>query len=714
MENTNKKAFTLVELIVVITILVILATIAFISLQWFSKYARNSTRASDLASINKVLSLYVTEKSEYPLPTDWKQVTYSWSEVWTQWTFWASVRKTIWTNANISEIVVDPLTGNEYTYSVLNTRREYQIAWVLEWENAQAFNNLNIWAPNTYAVDYSADYWTTIIKWNYNWSVLKIWTCSNMKVLAVPSIVAWDLSESKDLIDIINSKKLILNKSKTLPSSYRWTTKFLEKLPIKNIINIESILTYTWSCNNLRNEEIQYGFVENLRNAYNWTELKNNNLIKLVLTTSPTLNPDKVLYISQTIINRYIDYNLKIIANSKTPNIYTPDVFISTWDLWIDEWKTWTWILLLPFNWPNKDCNFTVDWWDWTTNIITDCDQEEMKHNYWKIWSFNVAISWNSIKGFGMKPTTHDNEDDWDKLIDIKQWWNVILSNWWFQFIGTNNIVKFSAFDTPNLNEINNLMWMFGLSTKFNWYINNWNVSSIENMSSMFRWANSFNKPLNDWNVSSVKNMSLMFLDASNFNQPLNKWNISNVTNTSWMFAGYLNWPNSFNQNISNWKTSSVLTMDSMFRWTTNFNQPLNDWNVSLVKNMHAMFYDSVKFNQDLNKWDTSNLETIKYMFAASNWKTMDFNGNISPWDTWKIAAMDNTFTNSTSFNKDISNWNIINVSEVDDMFRWAISFNQDLSNWNTKWENITVCSNFDKDATSWELSKPIFENCDY
>ncbi|MFK7780612.1 MAG: prepilin-type N-terminal cleavage/methylation domain-containing protein, partial [Candidatus Gracilibacteria bacterium] len=47
----NKKAFTLVELIVVITILAILGTIAFISLQGYSKSSRDSVRISDVSNM---------------------------------------------------------------------------------------------------------------------------------------------------------------------------------------------------------------------------------------------------------------------------------------------------------------------------------------------------------------------------------------------------------------------------------------------------------------------------------------------------------------------------------------------------------------------------------------------------------------------------------------------------------------------------------------
>ncbi len=53
--------FTLVELIVVITILVILGTIAFVSLSGFSGSARDSSRVSDLSLIGKGLDIHYTK-----------------------------------------------------------------------------------------------------------------------------------------------------------------------------------------------------------------------------------------------------------------------------------------------------------------------------------------------------------------------------------------------------------------------------------------------------------------------------------------------------------------------------------------------------------------------------------------------------------------------------------------------------------------------------
>lgn len=55
------SGFTLVELIVVITILAILGTIAFVSLWWYSSDARNTKRTSDLASIQSALTTSITQ-----------------------------------------------------------------------------------------------------------------------------------------------------------------------------------------------------------------------------------------------------------------------------------------------------------------------------------------------------------------------------------------------------------------------------------------------------------------------------------------------------------------------------------------------------------------------------------------------------------------------------------------------------------------------------
>ena len=61
----NRQGFTLVELIVVITILAILGTIGFLSLQGYSANARDSKRTADMRSISTAVSTKTTEGVKY-------------------------------------------------------------------------------------------------------------------------------------------------------------------------------------------------------------------------------------------------------------------------------------------------------------------------------------------------------------------------------------------------------------------------------------------------------------------------------------------------------------------------------------------------------------------------------------------------------------------------------------------------------------------------
>jgi prepilin-type N-terminal cleavage/methylation domain-containing protein len=61
----NLGAFTLVELIVVITILAILGTIAFISLQGYSQDAKNSKVSSDLRTLISAIETASAESNDF-------------------------------------------------------------------------------------------------------------------------------------------------------------------------------------------------------------------------------------------------------------------------------------------------------------------------------------------------------------------------------------------------------------------------------------------------------------------------------------------------------------------------------------------------------------------------------------------------------------------------------------------------------------------------
>lgn len=58
----NRRAFTIIEAIVVTVILAILWAISFIAFQWYNKGARDSIRLTDMSRIKSVLELTFTEK----------------------------------------------------------------------------------------------------------------------------------------------------------------------------------------------------------------------------------------------------------------------------------------------------------------------------------------------------------------------------------------------------------------------------------------------------------------------------------------------------------------------------------------------------------------------------------------------------------------------------------------------------------------------------
>ena len=96
----------------VVTILAILWTIAFISLQWYSKDARDSARLNDIKIIEKWFSLHKVKDSVLPSPDFPILVTASWVSLWQQGSVSTGVLVWIWQAWKI----IDPLDGSHYSY----------------------------------------------------------------------------------------------------------------------------------------------------------------------------------------------------------------------------------------------------------------------------------------------------------------------------------------------------------------------------------------------------------------------------------------------------------------------------------------------------------------------------------------------------------------------------------------------------------------------
>ena len=90
----KNKWFTLVELIVVVTILAVLATIWFVAYSWYLAWTRDTNRISQLKSISDWLEMYRT-KYDLPMPEDYVEIQSSGSVIAYQWYAWKNVLETI-------------------------------------------------------------------------------------------------------------------------------------------------------------------------------------------------------------------------------------------------------------------------------------------------------------------------------------------------------------------------------------------------------------------------------------------------------------------------------------------------------------------------------------------------------------------------------------------------------------------------------------------
>ena len=160
--SSNKKAFTLVELIVVITILAILWTIAFISLQWYSANARDSVRIANLTNMEKWLALIQAKDWMLPDPAwDTTTVTLSWSAIMTQWEITQTIAEQL---LKMSGDITDPINQSNPIYSTNIWKEKFQIALFLEAENLVTSHITN--------ATYAANWQTFITKWNKLWIIL--------------------------------------------------------------------------------------------------------------------------------------------------------------------------------------------------------------------------------------------------------------------------------------------------------------------------------------------------------------------------------------------------------------------------------------------------------------------------------------------------------------------------------------------------------------
>lgn len=144
-----KKWFTLVELVVVITIVSILSTIWFVAYTDYLKTVRDSNRAQQLSSIQDWLELYAV-KNQLPFPNNPINITYWASNIWIQW----SLNETILSFIQYNEWGTDPLSGEYFTYYITNDRKFSQLLGFFEESDSLS----QAWYPAYASTDYESSH----------------------------------------------------------------------------------------------------------------------------------------------------------------------------------------------------------------------------------------------------------------------------------------------------------------------------------------------------------------------------------------------------------------------------------------------------------------------------------------------------------------------------------------------------------------------------
>lgn len=152
---------------------------------------------------------------------------------------------------------------------------------------------------------------------------------------------------------------------------------------------------------------------------------------------------------------------------------------------------------------------------------------------------------------------------------------------------------------------------------------------------------------------------------------------------------------------------SNLTTLDEMFKNCINFNSDVSEWNTSNITSMSQTFEGCNTFNQDVSKWNVTNVTSMYNLFKNA----VKFDQDLTKWNTSSVVNMSGLFNNCSQFDSNLSQWIITNVTDVSYMFNNCGSFNQDISLWDVS--NITNMANmfngcvlFNSGLSTWNTFK--------
>lgn len=499
MQINNKSAFTLVELIVVITILAILGTIAFISLQWFSADARDSSRISDVNNIKKSLEFFNLATWIYPFPDNAENVTYSWTVVvWKQWTIWDTVTSQL--SRQLHEKPTDPSYETEYIYSTLEDGSKYEVMSVYESLAQNTIPLLN----NTYADTPS----TVRVDGTYNGLHVKTWNY----IIPTPSIIT-SLNPTGLDLDITTITSQVIAWGTNIPDI--WTDKITQSTWALTFLTFE---VYNWALDNNSSTWALLDAYNAIANTYIWSSVANIWIIKTLLTKST--DNEKITFTETVVLNT----TSSVAVTNNTPTYSctgnVPSLNVSTSN------NTW---LTANTAWQNTsswdDCYYECTGWytgancdvapppTWWRALDSNCDIEDI--TIWtQTWAWCNSTLWN---GFEFWQT---NADIWTSNYNWTVW-SCYDYNW-------NDTATCTKWDITMASSTKANTWFSGSNS-------NWDSEYANIWWKLYTWSNS-SSACPDWrHVPSDEEWDTLEIY-------LNWWNYCRNPSGSWECDADLWW----------------------------------------------------------------------------------------------------------------------------------------------------------------------------
>lgn len=494
---SNKKAFTFVEIIVVISIIALLAVV-WLSMQWASKQKTQNARAVwDIKTLNNSFQSYLTENTTLPNPKwninyfgSWSEYVHvdAWSEDDTSISFWKHwfVTENILPKKYLNYLPLDPRTSQYYAYWKTTDSQFFEIAWVLkiDWTN------------------------TSSVSWNYPW---EDWPYNLIKEYNWPDFVS--------------------NNSKT---SFPYNPD--EKILVAKINNYTWNVSITW-----KNSSYLIG----------WTQIINHTLVEWDTITVPA-NGQATLYYSDGSQSTLWDSTRETVLNLTNMEFTEENNLVTKVQLALESWTIWTKATSL-----NTDSDFEIYTQDTSASIrwtifwmsVNNSQKSFIDVKEWIVEVQRVPAWTNvvdSIDAWEITTILTDLPISWVTVIEsgknVIKWWNswntTDNSAWWVSLVEPES----NTFNTNFQTQISELQIDKEDITEIKFT----NIPKSINANVLNIWSNYYYTEIINTDLYKIENDTQFQEINPNNNQEINNWlyfseielswenNFSNIIASSW------------------------------------------------------------------------------------------------------------------------------------------------------------------------------------